>query len=80
MPDLSDDERKGVLGEVLLDELKAIREGIANLPTRTEFNRLEDKVNDLTSDVKTVKAVVTSQSQQLSDHDAQINLLRKATA
>jgi len=41
MHDLSDDERKEVLGEVLMDELKAIREGIAALPTRQDIQCVE---------------------------------------
>lgn len=32
MQSLSDDERKGVLGEVLFDELKAIREYVQDIP------------------------------------------------
>ena len=32
MQNLSDKERKGVLGEVLMDELKAIREYVEDIP------------------------------------------------
>lgn len=72
MQDLSDDDRKQILGEVLLDELKAIREGIADLPTRREFNKLRDDVTDLKSDVKVIKAVVMDQSRQLTDHERRL--------
>ncbi len=78
MQDLNDEDRKQVLGEVLMDELKAIRKGIANLPTRPEFNELTQKVDGLADDMKVVKAAVTDQSKQLSDHQVQINQLQNA--
>ncbi len=78
MHDLSDEEQRQVLGEVLMDELKAIREGIGNLPTRPEFNVLKDDVAELKSDMKIVKAVVTDQSKQLADHEEQLAHLRNA--
>lgn len=65
MQDLNDDERKQVLGEVLMDELKAIREGIADLPTRQEFKGLEAKVDGLADDVTVLKAAVTDQGKEL---------------
>ncbi len=78
MQDLTDEERKQVLGEVLMDELKAIREGIANLPTRPEFNELTEKVDELAADMRVVKAAVTDQGKQLADHAGQLAHLRNA--
>jgi acylphosphatase len=73
MQDLTDDERKQVLGEVLMDELKAIREGISVLPTRQEFSVLQDDVTELKADMKVVKAAITDignkQKQQDARHD-----------
>ncbi len=66
-----------VLGEVLADELKAIREGISNLPTRTEFNELKTDVEELKSDMKVVKAAVTDQSKQLQQHDTIFKTLKR---
>jgi len=65
--DMRDDERQQVLSEILMDELKAIREGIANLPTRQEFADLKDEVGDIKSDVKVIKAVVTEYSEDVAD-------------
>ncbi len=75
MQDLSDEDRRDVLGEVLMDELKAIREGIANLPTRQEFNALQDVVDELSGDMKVVKAAVTDQSSVLKDYGSRITAL-----
>ncbi len=78
MHDLSDDERKQVLGEVLMDELKAIREGISGLPTRQELARLENKVDGLGADVKVVKAAVTDQGKHVADLETRISVLENA--
>jgi len=78
MQDLSDDERKEALGEVLFDELRLIREGIADLPTRTEFNELRADVEELKSGMQVVKAAVTDQSKTLNDHEQRISTLEAA--
>jgi hypothetical protein len=70
MQGLTDNERKQVLGEILFDELKAIREAIANLPTREELNRLSEKVDNVAGDVKVIKAVVT-------DHEKEIQNIKR---
>lgn len=64
MHDLTDEERKQILGEVLMDELKAIREGIADLPTRTEFNELRADVEELKTDMKVVRAAIKDHSHE----------------
>lgn len=73
MQDLSDGDRKGILGEVLMDELKAIREGIADLPTRREFNEVKENVEHLTSDMTVVKVI-------LRDHERDIKRLKAKIA
>jgi hypothetical protein len=78
MQDLTDDERKQVLGEALFDELRAIREGIAELPTRTELNRLSEKVDTIDENVITSKLAVKDQSQQLESHEQRITVLEVA--
>jgi hypothetical protein len=75
MHDMSDEDRKQVLGEALMNELQAIREGINSLPTRTEFNELRDDVSELKADVKVIKASVTDQSKQLANHATRIATL-----
>jgi hypothetical protein len=78
MQDLSDDDRKKVLSEVLMDELKAIREGIAGLPTRQEFTELRSDVSELKTDVKVVKAAVTDTNKQVADHETRLAALETA--
>ncbi len=78
MQDLTDDERKQVLGEVLFDELRAIREALDDVPKRSEFNQLEEKVDKIGADVETIKLVVKDQSRQLQRHEAEIATLKSA--
>ena len=78
MHELTDDERKQVLGEVLMDELKAIREGISALPTRIEFIELKDDVTELKTDVKAIKAAVKNYSQEQTKLDNRVTLLEQA--
>ena len=77
MQDLSDEDRKQVLGEVLMDELNAIREGIANLPTRPEFEELRNDVTELKADTNVIKAAVTDLSRQVIDHEERIIALEQ---
>lgn len=78
MQDLSDEERKLILGEVLPDELKAIREGISDLPTRSEFNELAEKVDRIDARTAVIQAAVTDQSKELSDHGERLSRLENA--
>lgn len=78
MQDLTDDERKQVLGEVLMDELKALREGISALPTRQEFRELVDKVDKLSDDTDIVKPLVKDQGKQLDNHEERLVVLERA--
>ncbi len=78
MQDMGDDDRKAVLGEALMDELKAIRDGIADLPTRTELNELKDEVIDLRTDVKAIKAAIKFTNKDFQDHENRITLLEQA--
>ncbi len=78
MQDLTDDERRLILGEIPMDELKVIREGISFLPTREEFKRLEHKVDKLSVDMDVVKSVLKHHSTQLDNHKQRLGLLEQA--
>jgi 2-phospho-L-lactate guanylyltransferase (CobY/MobA/RfbA family) len=79
MQGLSDDERKQVLGEVLMDELKAISEYVQVLPIiQRDVEQLKLGVGELKDDMKVVKAAVTDQSRQLADHEARLTRLENA--
>ena len=79
MPDLSDDERKQVLGEVLMDELKAIREYVQDVPAiKADVAQLKEDVTELKADMKIVKAAMTDQGRQVADHESRITALEDA--
>lgn len=81
MQSLNDDERKGVLGVVLADELKAILEYVKDVPVimRKVF-KLDEDVSELQSDMKVVKTAVTDMSRQISDHEIRITRLEVASS
>jgi hypothetical protein len=60
---MDDETRKGVLGEAIMDELKAIRELVSDVPVISrKVSKLEEDVAILKTDVVTIKAVVTDHS------------------
>ena len=79
MQDLSDEDRKSVLGEVLMDELKIIREYLEQLlPLNKKVDSLDKDMSEVKADIKVIKAVVTDHSQQLSDHEVRVTRLEAA--
>jgi len=79
MPGLNDDERRQVLGEVLMDELKAIREYVQDIPAiKHDVQRLKTDVDEVRDDVKVIKAAVTAQSKQLAQHKLRLGDLEQA--
>ena len=57
-----------VLMEDQNGKLDAVLEGINSLPTRDDFHRLEQRMDTLESDVKVIKAAVTSTNHDLKQH------------
>lgn len=79
MQQLDDDDRKQALGEVILDELKIIREYLESLlPLTKDVTELKQDVAELKSDMKVVKAAVTDQGRQVQDHEIRITRLEVA--
>ncbi len=79
MHDMGDEDRKQILGKVLMDELKAIREYLENIPAiKSDVQELKVDVEELKSDVKVIKAAVTDQSKQLANHETRITVLENA--
>lgn len=53
MQSLSDDERKDVFGEILLDELKAIREYVSEIPAiKQKLNEVDQRLIEVERIVK----------------------------
>lgn len=74
MHDMSDEDRKAVFGEAILDELKVIREYLTDIPViKKDVAVLKDDVAVLRQDMKVVKAV-------LSEHDTDIRMLKQKLA
>lgn len=74
MQSLSDDERKGVLGEVLFDELKAIREYVQDIPLiKQKLQEVDERLINVEDRLLVVQAVVKS-------HVTEIKQLRQQLA
>lgn len=74
MQSLSDDERRGVLGEVLLDELKAIREYVQDIPViKQKLREIDSRLINVEDRLIVVEAVVKS-------HVTEIKQLRQQLA
>lgn len=80
MQDLSDSERKLVLGEVLMDELKAIREGIDRLNSvPAQVQSIDERLEGVENDIKVIKTAGSDQSKQVQKHEAHLKKLRAKT-
>jgi len=76
MQNLSDGERKLVLGEVLADELKAILEYVKVVPhLELGIKDIKQDVGELKSDMKVIKSVAKDISRQQQDHELRITHL-----
>ena len=74
MQSLSDDERKGVLGEVLFDELKAIREYVQDIPLiKQKVREIDSRLINVEDKLIVVEAVV-------KNHETEIKQLRQQLA
>jgi uncharacterized protein YoxC len=64
---MSDDKYIGHKLEQILDEVKAVHELVADVATRGEFNRLEQKVDTLSDGMEVVKAAVKATNRDVAD-------------
>lgn len=72
MQSLNDDERKQVLGEVLADELKVIREYVEDVPkVKEEVHEVHSKVDEINGRLTVIEAVV-------KDHESDLRKLLAA--
>jgi hypothetical protein len=72
-------QEKAVLGEVLMDELKVIREYLKDLPViKQKVTSIDERLIVVEADMKIVKAAVTDISHQQKDHDRRISRLEAA--
>ena len=74
MHDMSDEDRKAVFGEAILDELKAIREYLTDIPVMNKkIDVLDEKVDALQQNDNVTEVV-------LREHEADIRMLKQKTA
>jgi 2-phospho-L-lactate guanylyltransferase (CobY/MobA/RfbA family) len=74
MHDMDDETRKAVLGEALMDELKAIREYVQDVPViKRELHQVKVTVDEMNSKLTVVEAVVRG-------HEADIRKLKRKVA
>ena len=63
MQSLTDDERRLVLGEILVDELKVSREYVQDVPEiKDRVTSIDDRLKVVETDVKIIKKVVRQHS------------------
>jgi hypothetical protein len=68
MQSLSDDERRTVLGEVLMDELKAIHELVQDVPAiKKKVDKLEEDMSEVKAGIKVIKSVVKKHSDEIKE-------------
>lgn len=78
---MGDDMRKEVLGEVLMGELKAIREYVQEIPAiKKSVYRLEVDMTEVKTDIKAIKAVIKDHSSQMDSHETDIRYLKHKVA
>jgi hypothetical protein len=73
---MSDDDKYiGHKLEQILDEVKAVHELVADVPTRGEFNRLEQKVDKLSDDMGVVKVAIKATNRDVTGLDRRVSRL-----
>ncbi|MHB1865360.1 MAG: hypothetical protein ACYCPS_04360 [Candidatus Saccharimonadales bacterium] len=74
MQSLNDDERKEVLGEVLADELKVIREYVEDVPAiKRDLHQVKTTVDEINNHLSVIEHVV-------KDHETDIKSLKHKAA
>ncbi len=73
------DHYQGALLEEIREEIHAIHEGQAALtPLPAAVARLQEDMDEVKADVRTIKLVVTSNSSRLTDHESRLTKLEGA--
>ncbi len=72
---------EGALLEEVRDEMKAIRESLAPMPTLCrDVAQLKDDMKEVKAGLKTMKLVLTGHSSQINDHEGRITKLEGTPA
>ncbi len=80
MQEIDDEDRKAILGEVLFDELKIIREYLEYLvPVKPKVDDMDERLKSVEADMKLVKMTLRQHSKQLNQQQASIDRLEKTS-
>ncbi len=71
------DDYTGVLLEKIQDQLQRLAEAMADVPTKVDD--IDQRLREVESDVKVIKAAVTDQSRQLQEQSQRLNTLGPST-
>lgn len=67
MQDFTDEERRAVFGELIMDELRIIREYLSDIPIiKRDVAELKIRAGSLESDMKVVKAVLIEHERDIA--------------
>jgi hypothetical protein len=72
---MNDDPYIGHKLEQILDEVRGVHELVADVPTRGEFNRIEQKVDKLSDEMEVVKAAVNATNNDVAALDRLVTRL-----
>jgi hypothetical protein len=79
MRQLNDKNRRDVFLELMMDELKIIREYLEQLaPVKRDVAVLKEDMAEVKSDIRAIKAAITDQGKQVHDHEVRITRLENA--
>lgn len=68
----------GVLLEDMNSKMDAVVEAVGQMQDQIKNLAKQDDLEEVRSDIKTIKSAVIGQSEQLSDHEQRINALETA--
>lgn len=74
-----DSNYRGILIEVIRDEIRTVHVLVSDQPTHREFNELRQDVEELKQDMKTVKAAVTATNNDVTDLNTRVTRLEAAS-
>ncbi|HWB39455.1 MAG TPA: hypothetical protein VG604_04450 [Candidatus Saccharimonadales bacterium] len=73
------DHYEGVILEEMRDNFKALAEAVAGLyPLHDKVDRIDERLQNVESDVHVIKMVMTNHSGELKDHEKRLNKLEQA--
>ncbi len=71
---MDDEQRRGILGEVLMDELRIIQEYVQDIPDmKHQLESVDGRLANVESDMKVVKKIAGLHSQEIRDLQTKVS-------